>query len=215
MLLLSSSPKPLARGLGGVCEGRPFVGEEFGSVSWLCSARECTDRLLKELLIMWLSSTPIIMASSSNGASSSGSGLGGRCICGVHDSASTMGLKEVDRRCGRICRAAADANVDSNGLRAGKEDATGVGTLSRAKVFEVGLRLRKLNEFGAVGERTGDSKSFERALPIRIGVGGGCCLGEPVSISMSVAVSPLESTLTRKEPLLEVLELLCGRKACC
>ena len=75
--------------------------------------------------------------------------------------------------------------------------------------------MREFRALGAVGERTGDIKSLERALPIRMGVGGGCCLGEPMSISISVVLSLLESTLTRREPSLEVLELLCGREPWC
>lgn len=92
-LLGPSRPKPLVLGLIlELCVDQWLFGEEsiFGK-SFRLSC-ECTDKFVKELLIIWESSTPAIVESSSKGSSSSGPGLGGRCICGVHDSASTMGL---------------------------------------------------------------------------------------------------------------------------
>lgn len=124
-------------------------------------------------------------ASSSNGSSSSGSGLGGRRICGVQDSASTIGLSDVDccRKCGRSCRDAAEANDFSNGLPPGNEEATGVGRRSLAK--DGGLSSEPVPG-ECIGD-IGDIRSFDRALPMRIGVGGGRdCLGEPMSRSMLV-----------------------------
>lgn len=139
---------------------------------------------MKSLLICE-SSRPAIIASSSNGSSRSGAGLGGRCIRGVQDSASIIGVSEVEccSTCGLSCRAAAVANDVSNGLRAGNDDATGVGNLSLAKLPVIGLPNCVL----VTGDRNGERRSLDLALPTRIGVGGGRIdsSGEPTSISVS------------------------------
>lgn len=115
-----------------------------------------------------------------------------------------MGLRLVWWRCDRIWRAAAEANEDSKGLCAGKRGATGVGRRSCAQ-RDGGGGIGK-------GDRTGDMRSLDRALPIRTGEGRGwlACLGLEFPISMS---SLPESIWTMIDSLPEELELLCEREA--
>lgn len=65
------------------------------------------------------------------------------------------------------------------------------------------------------GERTGDIKSLERALPIRLGVGIclSVCLGLESSISVSSLLWLSFSGCTANESVVEVCELLCARDA--